>query len=721
MCIICTRCVRACDDLRHTGAITLAGRGYSTRIAFGSGGPVHDSNCDFCGACIDVCPTATLMEKPNKWVARTEDWVSTVCTSCSVGCTISVGHRDGKPVIVKPDTINPFSDDQICVRGRFHYDAIKRKERLSHHMIRRGDGLEPASLEDALTHAVDALATIREQHGPASIGVLGSPFITNEENYLLQRIAREVIGTPHIDMTAGPVNRAASKAVAAAFGTEMLPADLVDIPTTAKTIVVIADDLEASHNVAALRIKDAIDPRKLPQREPARLVLVSPRWGEMADFAEPFGGVWLQPAPGAEPAAVAALARALAEDAGTAKAARDAGLDIDTVNGGDAPGLDADKLSAAVAILREAALDRDQVAVVVAPKPFGAALASETAKAAANLALLLRGADAAASFYLLPTESNVNGARDMGVAPDSGPGRAPVAEAGMDFTAMIDAAIDGKLQALIVAGDNPLMFAPATARVREALGKLDFLLVIDRLLTDTAQLAHAVIADAPALSKDGTVTSADRRVQRLRAAQAIPGDASPAWNTLAQLGRRLCERLGNNAPFEYDDAMAITEEIASKVPGYARFHGYGFFGWSKERALNGATPGQPKLQSVAVANDATRGEGEFALLTGRSLYTSHDGAALHSPDADKLHREEGVLINQYDASELGIAAGADVTLQNGSSELRLPAVLTNEVPRGVVYVSSYYDGGAIAALLPPENGRVTVPTVTLLLEAGQNP
>jgi formate dehydrogenase major subunit len=117
-----TRCVRACDEIRHTGSITLAGRGYPAGIAFGAGGRIDESNCDFCGACIDVCPTATLMEKPNKWIARTEDWTSTTCNSCSVGCTISIGSRSGRAVIVKPDRINPVSDDQICVRGRFHYD-----------------------------------------------------------------------------------------------------------------------------------------------------------------------------------------------------------------------------------------------------------------------------------------------------------------------------------------------------------------------------------------------------------------------------------------------------------------------------------------------------------------------------------------------------------------------------------------------------------------------
>src|SRR5437016_654109 len=134
MCIICTRCVRACDEIRHTGAVTLAGRGFTTQIAFGAGGAIHESNCDFCGSCIDVCPTATLLEKPNKWIARTETWVSTTCNSCSVGCTLSMGVRNGKIVMVKPDLLNPVSGDQICVRGRFHYDAIRARDRLTRHL-----------------------------------------------------------------------------------------------------------------------------------------------------------------------------------------------------------------------------------------------------------------------------------------------------------------------------------------------------------------------------------------------------------------------------------------------------------------------------------------------------------------------------------------------------------------------------------------------------------
>lgn len=721
MCIICTRCVRACDDLRHTRAITLAGRGFSTRIAFGVGGPIHESSCDFCGACIDVCPTATLMEKPNKWLARTEDWVSTVCNSCSVGCTISIGHRQGKPVIVKPDLLNPFSDNQICVRGRFHYDAVKPGERLAQHLIRRDGGLTPVSWEEALEEAAERLQEVQRRHGAGAIAVLGSPLATNEENYLAQRLARDVIGTPHIDFTLGPVHRAVAEATAAAFGDEALPADLTDIPTKAKTIVVVADDLEESHNVASLRIKDAVDPRKLPKREPARLIVVSSRWGELCDFAEPYGGVWLQPAPGQEPAVLAALAGALTEDEGVKQTALAAGLELGVVAGASAaPSIKGDALERAAALLREAAADRDQtVAVVFAPNAIGVARAAETAKAAANLALLLRGKEAARSFYVLPTEANVNGARDMGVAPELRPGRAPIeGDAGLDFNGIIAGALEGTIKALVVAGDNPLLFAPARQRVEEALSKLDALVVIDQLLTETAQRAHVVLADAPTYGKEGTFTNADRRVQRLRAAQSVPGQARPAWESLTQLARRLAQRLGADARFEYEEAGDVTNEIAARVPGYQRFVAYGFFGWGKARAVADALPARVALQPVAVP-PAPAANGDVALLTGRTLFTSLEGAMVRSSEADKLHREEGVFLNQYDASEWGIAQGDEVVLQNGTPDatLTLRAVLTTSVPRGAVFVPSYYDGGAVNALLPAEDGSTAPPRVTIRKKA----
>ncbi|MDA1004621.1 MAG: 2Fe-2S iron-sulfur cluster-binding protein, partial [Chloroflexi bacterium] len=300
MCIICTRCVRACDQLRHTGAIALSGKGHTTLIAFGTGGPIHESNCDFCGACIDVCPTATLMEKPNKWVGRADDWTNSTCNSCAVGCTLAYGMANDQPVIVRPDRINPISRNQICVRGRFGYDAVGVRERLARHLVRAGDRLLPASFDDALATAVAAIDGVRQRDGANAIAVLGSPLATNEEAYLLRRLARDVIQTPHLDFAHGPTHRAVTAALRGAFGSDRLPADLTELER-AQTIVVIAGDLEESHQVAALRIKDAV------RTHGGKLVLISSRWGELV----PFASAWLQPAPGSEAAVAQALADAI--------------------------------------------------------------------------------------------------------------------------------------------------------------------------------------------------------------------------------------------------------------------------------------------------------------------------------------------------------------------------------------------------------------------------
>jgi formate dehydrogenase major subunit len=204
MCIICTRCQRACEEKRHTGAITLGGRGWDTQIAFGAGGPIHESNCDFSGACIDVCPTAALMEHPNKWVAKADTWTTTTCDSCAVGCSIQLGSKDGRGVIVRPGDGNPVSGDQICVRGRYHYDSLKPRERLQKHLLRRGTIQAPASFEQAIEEAAKAL---KEASARGKVGVLIGATVTNEEAWLASRIARLGLKAAP-DSSLGPVMRA---------------------------------------------------------------------------------------------------------------------------------------------------------------------------------------------------------------------------------------------------------------------------------------------------------------------------------------------------------------------------------------------------------------------------------------------------------------------------------------------------------------------------------
>ncbi|MDP2675660.1 MAG: molybdopterin-dependent oxidoreductase [Dehalococcoidia bacterium] len=687
MCIICTRCDRACDQLRHTGAITLAGRGFSTRIEFGAGGAVDESNCDFCGACIDLCPTATLMERPNKWAAtETERWVPTTCTSCSVGCSISLGVRKGRGVIVRPDTTaNPVSHKQLCVRGRFHYDAVKPAERLSQPLVRRNGGQDSASWDEALELTAARLAEIREKHGPAAIGFLGSPLATNEENYLLQKIARAVVGTSNVDSSAGPVARAACDSLRRAFGSEVLPADMTQLAQS-KTLLVIAEDLESSHNVAALRCKDAV------VNNGARLVVVAARRGELCDFAD----AWLQPRPGEEAMVVVALADALRGEAAAGVA----------------------EATALLAAARDDEAWRP-LSVVYALPHLGAEQAGAITAAAANVAIAIAGEEAAESLFVLPQEANVWGMRDVGATGEYLPGYRPAAgeaarkaveqfwgapvpaAAGLTFEQMLS---NGKLKALVVLNDNPLFFAPAKSRVRESLAGLELLAVIDSLSTDTANAAHVVLPDTGPFGKEGTVTSADRRVLRLHAATAPQGEAQPAWRILGELGSRLAQRLNTGElRLNYAGPAEIMDEIAQLVPLYANAT-YKEMEPGAQQPLDGLGPSKAELQPMSATYAPAEG---YVLTTGRGLYTSYEGAAVHSPEADRLHREEFVEVNPADAKELGVSDGAEVTLKANGNEITLRARVTAAVPPRTLYVPLYFDGGAVTALFA--DGQAVAP------------
>ncbi len=658
MCIICTRCVRACADLRHTGAITLSGKGSTTAIAFGTGGPVHESDCDFCGACIDVCPTATLMEKPNKWSGVPEEWTNSACNSCAVGCTISYGTQNGRPMIVRPDRLNAFSRDQICVRGRFHYDAVTDGQRLHRSLSRRGERLLPVSFDEAIADAAEALSKVKRESGANSIAVLGSPLTTNEEAAALARLARDVIGTPHLDFSHGPIHRAAMGAFTDAFGVAQLPASLTDIEAAA-TIVVVGDDIEESHNIVSVRIKDAVI------RRGARLVVVSPRWSELV----PFATAWLQPAPGHEATAVQALAQASAADAAAFGAAV------------SAQGVSEVSIEAASAALRSARENAEQgIAVVFAPRPVGAADAREAARAVANLAIALREDAAVNVVHYLPTDANVHGITDMGVVP--GPN-------GLGFPEIIEGARSGAIKALVIHADNPLLNAPGTAAVREALDRVEALIVIDEVRSTTADHANVVLADVPFFAKDGTLTNADRRIVRQRPAATSQREAVPGLAIIGALAKALGREI---------TAPALPAGYVSPAQVQS----------GRTRVLAAAGTPTAKVQPVATPAAAAQG---LTLITGRSLFTSWAGASLRTEEADKLHREEAVVINPADAEAAGVRMGDTVVLTDGTTEVRIAVRLDAGVAPGTVYVPQYYDGGAVLSLFPLEGGESRPVTV----------
>lgn len=511
MCIICTRCVRACDEKRHTGAITLSGRGWDAMIAFGAGGPIHESNCDFSGACIDVCPTATLMEHPNKWVAKPERWTSTTCDSCAVGCSLRLGSKDGRGVIVRPGDGNAFSGDQVCVRGRYHYDSLKPRERLGKHLVRRGNIQAPVPLAEAVASAAKAL---REAAERGRVGVVVGGTVTNEEALLIQKIAQDALGGP-ADQGAGPVVRAVTAELEARFGTWRMAANLERLPK-AKAVVTVADDLEESHNLVSVRIKDAV------VNEKASLVVIGPLRSELVDFA----ACWLRCAAGEEGAIADQLARAMA---------------------GEAPANE--DIARAADLLRRA--DRERTMVVCAPNPVSPGLAAAMTGGAANLAVALFGEAASEHLAVLPPEANTWGLLDRGIGSSAGANP-----------------LEG-VTGLLVIRDDPTMRFGGAARALEAAGTV---VVIDGVLHETAKRSGVVIAEGRAYASTGTYTAGDFRVQKLAAAVRPEGEATTLFEAL----QLLAKELGVPVPATPDEALgAIAKEDRAYQPAWDLIIGEG--------------------------------------------------------------------------------------------------------------------------------------------------
>lgn len=606
MCIICTRCQRACDEKRHTGAISLSGRGWDSRIAFGAGGQIHESNCDFCGACIDVCPTATLMEHPNKWVAKPDRWVSTTCDSCSVGCSITIGSKEGRDAIVRPGAGNPFSGDQICVRGRYHYDSLKPRERLSKHQVRRGQILAPASFDDAIAEAAAALKAAKAK---GRVGVLVGATATNEEAWLAAAIAEKAFGGS-ADTSLGPVVRATKEALEARFGTWRMATGLTRLPK-ARAIVVVADDLEESHNVASLRIKDAV------VREKAKLIVIGALRSELADFA----ACWLRPAGGEEGQMAAALAAA--------------------VGGGKAA---TPSIAEAAAILKAAA--KNETLVVCAPNPVSPAQAAAMAGGAANLAIALFGDEAANNLVIFPPEVNVNGLLDCGVGVEGGANP-----------------LEG-LAGLLVFRDDPAMRLPGAV---EALAGIETVVVIDGVLHETARRAAAVIAEGRAYASEGTYTQAGFAVQRLAPAIAPEGHAVTGFAALQALGAAL----GVDLPSSPEAALAgIAKANASYQPVSDLIVGEGLQ-LAVTPASKAAESPVPAAKAAGEGLRVITGRDLYTALDAAAL-RHPEAEKLHRYDRVQVSEQDAARLGLRNGDEIEISSGAAVIRAQAAITERVP-------------------------------------------------
>jgi NADH-quinone oxidoreductase subunit G len=533
-CILCFRCVRVCDEGMDVKALGVGQRGSQSEII--PNGEDHLA-CEECGMCIDVCPVGALTSGTYRYKTRPWEmkYVSTVCTHCSNGCKTTLSVRNNEILRANNRDLSGLNKDFLCVKGRFGFDFTKHPDRLQQPLVRRDGKLEPASWEDALSHTAQRLAELHKAKGPEAIGFIGSNRTTNEENYLLARIARTSIGTNNLDhhrtadypsLISALGERAAS---ACATMTQLYEADAV---------LLVGDDPTQQNPLIAWQIRSAIRHRG------ARLFAINAKSIRLRRKAREFAEV----PPDAERAAVHLLA------------------------GGDAP------LPASVTqelSLLKSGLEKESNVVIV----FGAEVTGEAVYDLVKFGSSLPGQT---RYMALGDYVNSRGACDMGLLPNLLPGFSLLGDAkarerfeklwgaqlpgkpGLDARGMVAAAANGNLSALYVTGANPMKTFGVSSG--ERFGRLEFLVVQDLFLTETAALADVVLPAASAYEKDGTMTNTAGEVQLVRKGADVMGTRTD-FDILRLLSHQLAQH-GLGQPIRLRTPEAAFEEIRQAVPGY---------------------------------------------------------------------------------------------------------------------------------------------------------
>ena len=702
-CILCARCIRACQELVVEGALDYYGRGFKTKPATLLDLPLENSECTFCGTCVAICPTGALMEREEIYRGTTGTVVHTVCPYCGCGCNITLETKDNQIVRVKPDTTAATGTrpETLCVKGRYGCDFIHSTERLTKPLIRRGDGFEEVSWEEALNATAEALQKIKSEHGPDSLAVLGSANCTNEENYLLQRFARGVLGTNNIDNSSSLEHAATRRAFESSLGFPKITYCLADLEE-ADVILVAGADPETSAPFVNYLLKRAV------KYQDAKLILIEPRKTKLSFFAKH----WLQPKLGTGLALLNSLAKIIVEE--------------DLIDH-EFVARKTENYQALITFLEDHSLAQGEILTGIsegemrnvarlyatagkAAIVFGTGITQqaqgvENVQALLNLALLTGNIwRQGGGLRALQKECNAQGACDMGALPAFLPGYQSVEDpearqnfagrwqtelpAKPGFTALetILQAKAGTIKGLYVAGENPLGGFPKTALVEEALGALDFLVVQDLFLTETARLADVVLPAASFAEKEGTFTNLEGNAQKIRPAIVPPGESKPDW----QITLRLAEALAQPMPFS--SFQEIEEEMAEMIPlyenkaeGEAPQEEEGL--WEPEasnRLPLKKFPGFSPVEYIPPAETVDE-DFPFTLLLETTLF--HAGSGSRSSRSGRLNKFDSsfsVRINEADAQKMELQTGDQVQVISSAGQLPAVVEITDALPEGIV-------------------------------------
>ncbi len=671
LCILCGRCIRACQEVRHNGVLAFINRGSQTIVGTAFGRSHLDTECQFCGYCVDVCPTGALYDKRGKWEGKPDSVVPSVCPYCSVGCAVDVQVKNGHMIRALGHQDGPSNDGQLCVRGRFGMvDIVHNLGRLKTPLMRREDRLVEVSWEEALAVVAEKLG----QYQAGQFGLIASATATNEENYALQKFARVVMHSNNVALAAGLPDFGGDGALAIDT-LKTIDGPAIGQVRQAACILAIGTNLSESHPILSLEIRHALS-------QGASLITIDTRETGLAKRSK----VWLQPKVGTDQALLAGIIKVLAGQEGSAGngtgPAELSELDLDQVTA--ITGVDQAKIEAAAECLVGQA-----PAVII----YGSGVTHHpSAQKVINAIRRLAALAGNTGVIGVPGEGNFVGAHDVGLHPTLLPGYQPVAEAegraifeqtwgvtlnaepGRSYEGLVDGIRQGEIKALYLAGEIPPM---------AELEKLEFLVLQDIVTTDNIQYADIVLPATTFAEMDGTLTNLEGRIQRLR--QAIPpiGFSQPGWLVVADLAHRM----GSQA-FNYQSAAEVLAEIAELVPAYAGVTLDSLDVAGQLRRFPAVEPDTTPLSLDGIPEIAST-EFPLTLITERNLLYYHGADLTDQVSGMNLIKQEEILqLSSADAARLGIVDGdlVKVVSPYGSTEC-IVEITNGSMPAGTVFAS----------------------------------
>jgi formate dehydrogenase major subunit len=728
-CIVCSRCVRACEEVQGTFALTISGRGFDSRVSAGLKSDTFlSSDCVSCGACVQACPTGTLQEKSVIELGTPQREVITTCAYCGVGCQFKAEMRGDELVRMTPYKHGKANRGHSCVKGRFAYGYASHQDRILSPMIR--DSIDQpwkeVSWAEAMEFAANRMKGIIDQHGRHSVGVITSSRCTNEETFLVQKLTRAVFRNNNTDTCARVCHSPTGYGLGQTFGTSAGTQDF-DSVEQADVIMVIGANPHSGHPVFASRMKKRL-------RQGAKLIVVDPRRTETVQGAHYKAAHHLALTPGTNVAVVSALAHVIVTE----------GLfDEDFIRNR----CDWDEFQAYAEFISQPQFSPESVQLltgVKAEEVRGAARlyakggnaaiyyglgvtehsqGSTTVIGIANLAMLTGNIGRpGVGVNPLRGQNNVQGSCDMGSFPHELPGYRHVKgeavrdiyrevwgveidnEPGLRIPNMLDAAVEGTFKGLYCQGEDILQSDPDTKHVAAGLAAMDCVIVHDLFLNETANYAHVFFPGSTFLEKDGTFTNAERRINRVRKVMA-PRQGYADWEVTQMFANAVLKKMGG-AEWGYTHPSQIMDEISLTTPSFAgvsyeKLETMGSIQWPcNEKApegtplmhVDGFVRGKGRfINTEYVATDERTGP-RFPLLltTGRILSQYNVGAQTRRTHNTVWHDQDILEIHPHDAELRGIKEGDWVKLASRAGETSLRATVTDKVNPGVVYTTFHH-------------------------------